>query len=134
MKAQWILLLIPAVIVCLTLTGHMARAIASYHPSVPIVALSPRADIMRRLALVSGVHPVLNSEFFDTDKSILGVGKLLGERGLVKPGDVIVLTAGVPLASMRQTNLVKLYHVTEDDCKGAVAASPREPGERGAHA
>jgi pyruvate kinase len=102
-------------IVCLSMTGNTARAIASYHPAMPIFALSPRPDIVQRLALVRGVHPILNSHFFDTDKAILNVSKILAQRGFTREGDKLVITAGIPLGDMRPTNMAKLHHVTNAD-------------------
>jgi pyruvate kinase len=101
-------------IVCLSMSGATARLIASYRPSTPIIALSPRPEIARRLALVRGVHPVINSNLYSTDKAILTIVPELKSKGLLHEGDLIVLTAGTPLSEMKPTNLVKLFHVTED--------------------
>lgn len=102
-------------IVCLSLSGETARLIANYQPSAPIVALSPRPEVVRRLALVRGVYPILNAELYSTDKALLNTTKVLLERGIVKEGDTIVITAGTPLAAMRTTNMVKLHHVSLED-------------------
>jgi pyruvate kinase len=99
-------------IICLSMTGSTARQIASYNPRTPIIALSPRPEVVRRLALVRGVHPILNTEFFSTDKAIMNVIPQLMQKGVLHQGDLVVLTAGTPLAAMKQTNLVNLFHVT----------------------
>ena len=98
-------------IVCLTLSGRVAALVAKHRPHIPIVALSPRPDVIRRLSLVRGVHGIQNSMFFDTDEAIAGVGKLLAAEGLVKPGDLIVITGGIPLAAMKPTNVIKLHRI-----------------------
>jgi pyruvate kinase len=102
-------------IVCLSLSGETARIIASYRPNVPVFALSPRPEVVRRLALVSGVHPILNTNLYATDKALINTSDVLVSRKLVKKGDTIVITAGTPLAAMRTTNLVKLHHVSLED-------------------
>jgi len=89
--------------------------VARHRPQIPIIALSPRPDVIRRLALVRGVRGIQNSMFFDTDECIADVGKMLARQGLVKPGELIVVTAGIPLASMKPTNVVKLHRISAAD-------------------
>lgn len=100
-------------IVCLTLSGNVVKAVAQYRPSVPVVAISPRPDVVRRLALVKGVLSLQNDMFYDTDQALAGVGEMLLKRGLVKPGQLIIITGGIPLASIHPTNLVKLQRIPE---------------------
>jgi pyruvate kinase len=102
-------------IVCLTLTGSIARSVAKYRPYSPIIALSPRPDVVRKLSLVRGVVGVQNPIFYDTDNAIAGTGKLLAQQGLVKEGDLLVITGGIPVTSMQPTNLIKLHRVTKED-------------------
>jgi pyruvate kinase len=102
-------------IVCLSMSGETARIIASYRPHVPVFALSPRPEVVRRLALVSGVHPILNTNLYASDKALINTADALVSRQLLKKGDTIVITAGTPLAAMRTTNLVKLHHISLED-------------------
>jgi pyruvate kinase len=104
-----------AAIVCLTLSGRVATLVAKHRPQIPIVALSPRPDVIRRLSLVRGVRGIQNAMFFDTDEAIAGVGKLLAKEGLVKPGDLIVITGGIPLAAMKPTNVIKLHRIQSQE-------------------
>lgn len=103
-------------IVCLSLSGNVARLVSKHRPQVPIIALSPRPDVIRRLALVRGVQGLQNTMFFDTDECISDVARVLAQQGLVKPGELIVITAGIPLAAMKPTNVMKLHRVTAADC------------------
>jgi pyruvate kinase len=100
-------------IVCLTLSGNIARAVAQYRPKVPIIAISPRPDVVRRLTLLKGVTSLQNDLFYDTDQALAGVGHMLLEKGLVLPGQLLVITGGIPLVSINPTNLVKLQRVAE---------------------
>lgn len=102
-----------AAIVCLTLSGNVVKAVAQYRPSVPVVAISPRPDVVRRLALVKGVLSLQNDMFYDTDEALAGVGEMLLKKRLVKPGQLIIITGGIPLASIHPTNLVKLQRIPE---------------------
>ncbi|MCA2958608.1 MAG: pyruvate kinase [Silvanigrellales bacterium] len=115
-----------AAIVCLSLSGNVARLVSKHRPLVPIIALSPRPDVIRRLSLVRGVRGLQNTMFFDTDECISDVGRVLAKQGLVKPGELIVITAGIPLAAMKPTNVIKLHRVSASDSEALphAAASP----------
>lgn len=102
-----------AAIVCLTLSGNIVKAVAQYRPKVPIIAISPRPDVVRRMSLVKGVLSLQNEMFYDTDQALEGVGEMLRMKGLVSPGDLLVITGGIPLVSINPTNLVKLQRVSE---------------------
>ena len=98
-------------IVCLTLTGQIAKSIARNRPYTPIIALSPRSDVARRLSLLRGVVSLQNPIFLDTDHALAEVGDMLKKRGLVSPGQLLVITGGIPVSQMRPTNLIKLHRV-----------------------
>lgn len=104
-----------AAIVCLTLTGNIVKTVAKNRPESPIIALSPRPDVIRKLALVRGVIGVQNPLFYSADKAISEIAKLIARQGLVEPGDLLVITGGIPLTAMKHTNLIKLHRVVEED-------------------
>ena len=101
--------------VCLTLTGNIARTVAKYRPQVPVIALSPRPDVVRKLSLVRGVSGMQNTMFFDTDGALHEIAKSIVQRGMAKEGDLLVITGGIPLASMQPTNLIKLHRISKED-------------------
>jgi pyruvate kinase len=95
-------------IVCLTSSGFTARAVASYRPVVPILAVTPERETFRQLALVWGVVPVL-TEHYPTYESMLPVTReIIRKMALADPGDRLVLTAGVPFDVAGTTNLLKI--------------------------
>ena len=98
-------------IVCLTLTGNMARILAKYRPKTPIIAFSPRPDVVRQLALVRGVLSVQNTIFYDTDDAFSKIASVVVENGLVKVGDLILITGGIPVSQMKPTNTLKVHRV-----------------------
>jgi pyruvate kinase len=99
------------VIVCFTSSGFTARKIAANRPSMPIVGLSPEESTVRCLALVWGVAPML-IEGAPSYETMLGKGRdRLVALGLVKPGDNIAVTAGVPFHVQGTTNLLKVETV-----------------------
>lgn len=98
-------------IVCLTLTGNMARVLAKYRPKTPIIAFSPRPDIVRKLSLVRGVMSVQNTMFYDTDAAFSQIAAFVSEQGYVKSGDLILITGGIPVSQMKPTNTLKVHRV-----------------------
>lgn len=104
-----------AAIVCLTLTGNIVRSVAKNRPASPIIALSPRPDVIRKLSLVRGVIGVQNPIFYSADKAISDIAKMIASRGLVEPGDLLVITGGIPLTAMKHTNLIKLHRMAQED-------------------
>lgn len=98
-------------IVCLTLTGSIARLIARWRPKAAIIAVSPREDIVNRLAMVWGVYGIRNPSFYNTDTLLQDLPKLLKDLDIVSIGDTIVITAGIPLNQMRPTNMMKIDRI-----------------------
>lgn len=98
-------------IVCLTLTGNIARTIAQWRPPCPIIAISPRRDVIQRLIMVWGVYGVPNPLFYKTDELLQGIPKLMKDMKLVHSNDLIVITAGIPINQMCATNMVKVNRI-----------------------
>ncbi|MCB9228730.1 MAG: pyruvate kinase [Deltaproteobacteria bacterium] len=98
-------------IVCLTLTGSIARLISSWRPKTPIIAISPREDVIQRLGYSWGVFGMKNPLFYDTDILLQDLPELLKNLGIVRKGDSIVITAGIPINAMRPTNMIKINRI-----------------------
>lgn len=98
-------------IVCLTLTGSIARSIAKFRPNAAIIAISPRLDVIHQLAMVWGVYGVPNPSFYDTDTLIQNLPSLLKDLDIVETGDTVVITAGIPMSEMVPTNMVKINRI-----------------------
>ena len=89
-----------------TTSGSTAQMIARYRPSQPIVAISPNPRTVKTLCLVWGVSSFQTRAFESTDELIrLAQKKALG-LGFIKKGDLVVITAGVPLHKVGTTNLI----------------------------
>ncbi|MDO8915908.1 MAG: pyruvate kinase [Coriobacteriia bacterium] len=100
-----------AAIVTATESGATARAIASYRPSVPIVAITPEAAVARRLALVWGVHPEVVPAPRNLEEMAGAATEVARATGFARPGDIIALTAGVALNTPGTTDMVRVVHV-----------------------
>lgn len=97
----------PAV-VSLTRTGFTARLISSYRPPVPIMGVSDDERTVRQLALVWGVHPVLCRGEVSYENMLACARDYLLRNGIARPGDRVVVTAGVPFHVRGTTNLLRV--------------------------
>ena len=98
-------------IVCLSLTGAIARSVAKWRPHTPVIAMSPRKDVIQRLVLVWGVYAMQNPLFYNTDVLLQDLPQLLKSLGMVKTGDIVVITAGIPINHMKPTNMIKINRI-----------------------
>jgi len=97
-----------AAIITPTQSGVTARMISRYRPKSLIVAATPYPTTARSLSLNWGVHCILVPESAGTDELLsIAVTKAL-DHDFVKTGDVVVLTAGVPVGKVGTTNLIKI--------------------------
>jgi pyruvate kinase len=94
-----------------TESGHTARMISKYRPKAPIVAVTANSSVSRRLSLVWGVYSQLGKESTTIDEMLdVAVEESLNS-GIVKHGDLVVITAGVPVGEAGTTNLMKIHIV-----------------------
>jgi pyruvate kinase len=98
-------------IVALTLTGSIARSMAKWRPKTPIIAISPRPEVVHRMSMIWGVYGMQNPLFYNTDALLAQLPEQLKKLGLVASGDTIVITAGIPINHVRPTNLVKINRI-----------------------
>lgn len=102
-----------AAIITVTKSGSTARMISRFRPSMPIIACTPSAETQRQLSLSWGVIPIMMGEERVTDILFDHAVNAARQSGQVKDGDLVVLTAGVPLAQSGTTNLIKVVRVGE---------------------
>lgn len=105
-------------IITVTKSGHTARMISRFRPDCPIIATTVSPKVQRQMSLSWGVIPFLVREATSTDEMFdMGVVKAL-ESGLVKNGDLTVITAGVPVGVSGTTNILKVHLVGKVLVKG----------------
>ncbi len=100
-----------AAILAFTQTGSTAALIAKYQPSLPIIAVTTNQQVKRQLALYRGVDSMLVDIQGDTEAQILSVEAVVHERGLLKVGDIVVITMGSPISAPGTTNLLKVHQL-----------------------
>jgi len=98
-------------IISATASGRTARAVASFRPHKPIIAVTPSPLVQRQLSLVWGVTPLLAAEGDTTEEIVQRSMNTALEAGLVAPGDRVVVTAGVTTRIPGATNLMLVDEV-----------------------
>ena len=96
------------VIVTFTKSGFSARMVAASRPPVPVLGVTDSEAVWRQLALVWGVVPMVAPGPPSYDAMLGAARTRILERGLGRPGDRVVVTAGVPFDVPGTTNLVKV--------------------------
>lgn len=105
-------------ILSLTRSGATARMVSKYRPDCPIIAMTPSFSTWRELALVWGVYPLICPFTTDVEESVSNSLSIVQEEGLIKGGDNVVFTSGIPLGVPGSTNLVQVYTVGKIIGKG----------------
>ena len=100
-------------ILAATNSGRTARMICRFRPACPVAALTMQEKVRRQLAISWGVYPFLTGEVNSTDRIFSLSVECAVKEGLVKNGDTVVITAGVPLGRSGSTNLIKAQVVGE---------------------
>lgn len=100
-----------AAIVCLTTSGKTATMISRYRPKARIIAVTHLIPTLNRLELVWGIQTVVIDPYDSTDAAIFQMEDLLIKSGLVKTGDKVILTMGVPILERGTTNSIRVYIV-----------------------
>ena len=105
-------------IITATKSGYTARMVSKYRPQAPIVAVTTDERVQRKLMLLWGVYPLLTKSMDTTDDMIEeSVNKAL-EAGYIRKGDLVVITAGIPVGITGTTNMVKVHIVGDVILKG----------------
>jgi pyruvate kinase len=97
-----------AALVCPTLSGRSARLISAHRPTVPIYALSPGRETVRRCGLMWGVQAASMRRFEVTEELIAAAVARVVELGWVKKGERVGVTAGLPSGKPGTTSLLQI--------------------------
>jgi pyruvate kinase len=100
-----------AALVAFTQSGSTAGRVSKYRPRMPILAITTDARVVGRLMLRWGVYPFQIAGPSSVEGLFATGAKLSKELGLAKPGDLIVITGGIPVGVAGSTNLLKVEKV-----------------------
>jgi pyruvate kinase len=105
-------------IVCYTGSGNTGLRAARERPTVPVLALSPIIETARRLSVVWGLHCVVTEDASDLDDMVNRACRIVHAEGFGKPGDRVIITAGVPLGTPGATNMLRIAYIGSDGQSG----------------
>lgn len=99
-------------IVCFTETGYSATIASGERPNAPVVACTPKTTVYHWMNLIWGVKPILLNDFPHTFEDMVATAAdNLRSRGLVDPGDKLLVMGGVPANTPKGTNFLKIHTV-----------------------
>lgn len=101
-------------VLCATTSGRTAQLIASLRPSVPVLGATHELATYRRLTLSWGVLPALVETAETTDEMVARAVEAAQQMGVARRGDLVILTAGAPVNTIGNTNLLRVHRVGED--------------------
>ena len=100
-----------AAIIAFTKSGITAQRVSRYRPREPVLALTPDSNVRGRLILCWGVYPSKTGQPSSVDELFALGARLAKELGVVKAGDLIVITGGIPIGVSGATNLLKVERI-----------------------
>jgi pyruvate kinase len=104
-----------AAIITMTESGSTARMISKFRPMCPIIGCTTNERVCRQLSMSWGVTPVLIEKKRTSDEIFEHAIEKAIETGIVKSGDLVVLTAGLPMGMTGTTNTLKVQTITPPD-------------------
>jgi len=105
-------------IITSTQSGYTARMVSKYRPRAPVIAVTPLGGVARALSLSWGVSPIISPPIYDTDEMFAIAVKSSLEGGYISMGDLVVITAGLPVGVSGTTNLLRVETVGEILARG----------------
>ncbi len=79
-----------------TATGATARVVSKFKPKAPIIGVTPNEEALRRMQIFRGVYPIKSIPYNTTEEICDEAIKLVRAKGYAEPGDIVVVTAGIP--------------------------------------
>ncbi len=98
-------------VIAFTETGSTARLISRHRPDIPLLAFTPNADVRSKLSVVWGVETFLAPKVRETDDLVQQVDSALLAIGRVRPGERVVIVAGVPPGVPGTTNGMRVHKI-----------------------
>ncbi len=98
-----------AAIISMTQSGSTAQMVSKHRPPCPILGATPSVRTWRELALYWGVIPLMKEEMTDQNTAVDSAIASCISAGLIREGDLVVVTAGVPLGAAGTTNMLQVH-------------------------
>jgi pyruvate kinase len=98
-----------------TLSGRSARLVSAHRPDVPIYALSPGRETVRRCGLMWGVRAASMRRHEVTEELVWDAVRRTAELGWLQPGARVGVTAGLPSGKPGSTSMLQVQTVPAPD-------------------
>ena len=105
-------------IITSTQSGYTARMVSKFRPRAPIFAVTPKEKVANQLALTWGVYPLMAPPMNNTDDMFEAAVEVCLKAGYVQKGEMIVITAGIPVGVAGTTNLLRVHTVGDIAVRG----------------
>lgn len=112
-----------------TTGGSTARLLSRLRPEMPIIAMTPNPKVYHQLAISWGVIPILSKEAHDIEGAKKCISAFALEKGLVKYGDLVVITAGAPFGRTGTTNMMIVDSIGDVLVRGSEGVGNRVHGK-----
>lgn len=104
-------------IICLSTSGKTAVRISTYRPKAHIIAVSEVEEALNRLALVWGARSLKINPYSDSEEAFSEIEASLLKYDVVKPGDTVIFTLGMPVKAKSKTNSLKILTIGDRGVK-----------------
>ncbi len=112
-----------------TSSGFTAYKVAMHHPECIIIAATIKERVRRKLSLVRGVYGILTPKASSTDELFESIEETVVNNGILKDGDLVVFTAGIPVGVAGATNLMKVHVIGNVMLKGVGIGAGKYKGK-----
>lgn len=103
-------------IITVTKSGETARMLSKYRPAVKIIGCTTDEKVLRQMNLSWGVKPLMVTEKTSTDELFQAAIEASVKANEVNDGDLVAITAGVPVGKSGTTNILKVHVIGEEYC------------------
>ncbi|NGX54137.1 MAG: Pyruvate kinase, partial [Chlamydiae bacterium] len=110
-------------------SGSTARLLSRFRPQMPIIAMTPRRKVYNQLALSWGVVPILYREASTIEEAFKQISAFALEKGYVKYGDLVIITAGSPFGKPGTTNMMIVDNIGDVLVRGSEGYGRRINGQ-----
>jgi pyruvate kinase len=102
-------------LVAFSQSGDTVRRLSRLHTRLPLLAFTPAPEVRSQLAMTWGVETFLVDRVDSTDAMVRQVDQAMLSIGRFQPGDLVVIVAGSPPATVGSTNLIRVHRLGEED-------------------
>lgn len=95
-------------ILTMTHSGYTALKIAAHRPRTNIVVFTANRNILNTISLIWGVRGYFYDSLVSTDETFADIKEMVKQKGIVRPGDLVVKIASMPIRELGTTNMLKI--------------------------